>query len=151
MRHSQPVAERPELDTVAHRAVDRPIVVGQRFLGALLQRDFDTLEALLDPDVWLRALLPRHLDERHGAAGVAGAFRSWYGAAEELVVVSHVHDMVADKERIGYRFRLRPDWAPEQWHVIEQTAFLSVREGRVRKIDLACSGFIAVSDASASR
>jgi hypothetical protein len=51
------------------------------------------------------------------------------------------------KERVVYRFLLRPDWAPDTWHVIEQDAFLSVRDGLIRKIDLVCTGFMPVGDA----
>ena len=54
------------------------------------------------------------------------------------------HDTVVGKERIRYRFLLRPDWAPETWHVIEQMAFLSIEDELIRKIDPVCTGFIAI-------
>lgn len=117
---------------------------GQRFLDALAQLDFAALGELLAADVWLRALLPRHLDEHYGSAETAGAFRGWYAAAEAFDALALDHDTVAGKERIRYRFLLRPDWAPETWHVIEQMAFLSIKDGLIRKIDLVCTGFVAV-------
>jgi hypothetical protein len=121
---------------------------GERFIEALTARDHDALHDLLAPDVWLRALLPRHLDEHHGAADVAGAFRGWYGTARAFEPVTVGHDTVVGKERVAYRFLLRPDWAPDTWHVIEQVAFLSIRDGLVRKIDLVCTGFMPVHPAS---
>lgn len=121
---------------------------GQRFLDALTQRDFDGLEELLAADVWLRALLPRHLDEHYGPGETAGAFRAWYGTAEAIEAITQDIDKVVGKERIRYRFVLRPEWAPDTWHVIEQMAFLSIKDGLIRKIDLVCTGFIAVDDPS---
>jgi hypothetical protein len=117
---------------------------GQCFLDALAQRDFATLEGLLAADAWLRALLPRHLDEHYGSAETAQAFRTWYGAAKAFEALEVDYDTVVGKERIRYRFLLRPDWAPETWHVIEQMALLSMKDGLLRKIDLVCTGFIAV-------
>lgn len=125
---------------------------GWRLVDALAARDFAGVERLLAADVWLRALLPRHLDEHFGAGEVAGAFRTWYAGATEFEVVALDHDTVAGKERVGYRFRLRPDWAPDTWHLIEQVAFLSVREGAIRKIDLVCTGFMLTGgDATSGR
>jgi hypothetical protein len=122
---------------------------GRRFLDALAERDFPALEELLADDAWLRALLPRHLDEHYGSAETAQAFRAWYGAAEAFEATAVDHDTVVGKERIRYRFLLRPDWAPDTWHVIEQMAFLSVKDGLIRKIDLVCTGFIAVDHSPA--
>jgi hypothetical protein len=121
---------------------------GQRFLDALAQRDFVALEELLAADAWLRALLPRHLDEHYGSVETAGAFRAWYGAAEAFEALAVDHDTVIGKERIRYRFLLRPDWAPETWHVIEQMAFLSIKDGLIRKIDLVCTGFMELDESS---
>jgi len=124
----------------------RDATPGQRLLTALASRDFATIEGLLTDDVWLRALLPRHLDERYGAGETTRAFRTWFGAAEDLEVLRSDHTTIVGKNRVTYRFSLRPDWAPETRHVIEQTAILSVVDGRIRKIDLVCSGFLPAAE-----
>jgi ketosteroid isomerase-like protein len=129
----------------SEQAVASGAQAARGFLDALTGRDFDALEALLAPDVWLRALLPRRVDEHRGADEVSAAFRAWYGAAATFEPITHDHDPVGSKERVAYRIRLRPDWEPETWHLIEQVAFLSVRDGRIRKIDLVCTGFMADS------
>jgi hypothetical protein len=138
----------PTTDTLASLDTPERASPGQRFLEALAQRDFAALEQLLAVDVWLRALLPRHLDEHYGSVETAEAFRTWYGAAEAFEALTVDHDTVAGKERIRYRFLLRPDWAPETWHVIEQMAFLSIKDGLIRKIDLVCTGFIDLDASS---
>lgn len=124
---------------------------GRRFLDAVVSRDVEALRGLLARDVWLRALLPRDLDERRGAAAVAAAFHGWYGTAAAFEPITVGHDAIAGKERVAYRILLRPDWAPDTWHLIEQNAFLSLRDGRIRKIDLVCTGFMPVGDGSRRR
>jgi hypothetical protein len=119
-----------------------PASPGRRFLGALVGRDYAALDGLLADDVWLRALLPRHLEEHYGSGETAAAFRSWFERAGDLRTVARGHSVVAGKERITYRFLLRPYWEPEIDHLIEQVAFLSIKDGRIRKIDLVCTGFI---------
>jgi hypothetical protein len=123
---------------------------GRRLLDGLSARDFAAVEQLLTADVWLRALLPRHLDEHFGPAETTAAFRTWYGDATAFEVVALDHHAVAGKQRVSYRFRLRPDWAPETWHLIEQVAFLSVHDGLIRKIDLVCTGFMPESGSGPS-
>jgi hypothetical protein len=120
--------------------------IARQFLDALAARDFDAMTTLLADDVWLRALLPRHVAEHHGSKATGGAFRSWFAGAEAFEVVAVGHDTIAGKERIAYRLVLRPNWRPETWHVIEQMAYLSIRSGRVRKIDLVCTGFAPLDE-----
>lgn len=117
-----------------------------RFLQALGRRDFAELESLLAPDVWMRALLPRKLREGGTAEEAVEAFRSWYGGAPELQVLELEHDTMANRELLRYRFRLRPDWAPDQWHEIEQVGYCRVTDGRISRIDLSCTGFHPTED-----
>lgn len=133
----------------AHRATEAAVArrapsPGRRYLAALAVRDFEALARLLAPDVWLRALLPRHLDEHYGAGETVGALRGWYGGATAFQVLALDHDVAGHKERVRYRFLLRPDWAPDTPHLIEQQAYLSVADGVIRKIDLVCTGFMPV-------
>ncbi|HSJ73302.1 MAG TPA: nuclear transport factor 2 family protein [Miltoncostaeaceae bacterium] len=122
---------------------------GARLVEALASRDFAALGELMDPTVWMRALLPRQLVERRGAGEVLAAFAAWYGGATDLTPVALDHDVVGGKERATYRFVLTPDWAPGTEHLIEQMAFLSVRDGLIRKIDLVCTGFMPLAATAA--
>jgi hypothetical protein len=42
---------------------------------------------------------------------------------------------------VRYRVAERPAWVPEQWHVIAQTGYLRVRDGRISRLDLVCTGY----------
>ena len=47
----------------------------------------------------------------------------------------------ADRERVGYRFRVRN---ADGLHLVEQQAYLSERDGRIGWLRVMCSGFRAI-------
>ena len=112
-----------------------------RFVDALARYDFDELEACLAPDVWFRALLPRSVHESNSARQAADAYRSWYGSASRFALLAAEQHTMAGREFLSYRFKLLPPWTPEQWHVIEQAGFCRVKEGRISRLDVVCTGF----------
>ncbi|HXV61464.1 MAG TPA: nuclear transport factor 2 family protein [Vicinamibacteria bacterium] len=113
-----------------------------RFLDALGRRDFDALSSLLAPDIWFRALLPRKLYDLDNRRDAIATLRTWFGGGADFQVLETDHHSLASREYIRYRFLLRPDWAPEQWHVIEQVGFFRVKEGSISRLDLVCTGFL---------
>jgi hypothetical protein len=117
------------------------------FLDALARRDFSALRWLLADDVWFRILLPRQMVETHTAAEAVAAFHQWYGIVAAFEVQHLDHHTMAGREFVAYRFRLRPAWAPDQWHLIEQSGYVRVRDGRISRLDLVCTGFHAVDPA----
>ncbi len=116
--------------------------VAQAFLRAVVSRDERRLRGLLADDVWVRAMLVREVVEGHGVDVAVELFHGWFGAAAEIQVLLATTSPVATREVVTYRLRLRPAWAPEVWHLIEQTGYLRVRDGRIRRIDLVCTGFV---------
>jgi hypothetical protein len=54
---------------------------------------------------------------------------------EELISVET--DTVADRERVGYRYRLR---TPDGSFLVEQQAYIGEREGRIGWMRLVCTG-----------
>jgi flavin-dependent dehydrogenase len=123
--------------------------VAMAFLAALGRRDWDGLELLLAPDVWLRALLPREMREEKNAAAVVALYRRWYGGAETRLLEAEHHTM-AGREYLRYRFLTRPEFAPEQWHLVEQTGFCRIKDGRISRLDVVCTGFHPVGAAAAA-
>lgn len=118
--------------------------VGGLFLEALAARDFGALTATLGPAVRFRALLPPGPVQQEGAEHVAGAFRSWFGAAEDFELVDATVGEVGGRLHLAWRIRLRP--APfgigEGWHVIEQQGYADAGD-TIARLDLLCSGFHA--------
>jgi hypothetical protein len=111
-------------------------------LHAIVEHDVPALRRLLAPDVWFRALVVRELVEHHEVAPVLDAFDGWFGQAAEVQVCLAETASAGSRELLRYRLRLRPAWAPDVWHVIEQTGYARVADGRVRRLDLLCTGFV---------
>ena len=111
------------------------------FLAALGRQDFESLEACLAQNVWFRALLPKSLHESNTAKEAVEAYRSWYGSARRFKVQTLEHSAAAGREHLRYRFLVLPPWAPEEWHLIEQSGFCRVKEGRISRLDIVCTGF----------
>jgi hypothetical protein len=116
--------------------------LARTFLQAVVTCDEVALRRLLDDDVWLRAMLVRETVERHDAEQAVELFRHWFGTAHEVEVLHASTRPAATREAVTYRLRLRPHWDPGVWHVIEQTGYLRVQDGRIRRIDLVCTGFV---------
>ena len=56
-------------------------------------------------------------------------------------------DGFADRERVGYRLRVR---RPEGQYLVEQQAYLSERDGQIGWLRIMCSGFRRVIGARSS-
>jgi hypothetical protein len=111
------------------------------WLDAVTRRDLDGFHALLDPHVWFRMLLPREVLEWQDARPTTAVFHEWYVTPRRIELIDAGHHTMAGREHVRYRFRLQPTWAPDTWHLIEQAGYLRIADGRVRRIDLVCTGF----------
>jgi hypothetical protein len=118
-----------------------PARIAQALLIALSSQDWPGVRTLLSDDVWMRALLTREVTEAHDADSVVAALRTWHGDTNGFVVLEATRDTIEHRESIRWRFAERPSWAPDQWHVIEQTGYLRVRDGRISRLDLVCTGY----------
>jgi hypothetical protein len=116
--------------------------VGGLLLEALAERNFARMSECFDPAATMRALLPNGPAEYQGAAQIAENFRSWFGNAEAFEVLDGTVGEVGNRLHLAWRLRLRPaPWGDDDWHVIEQQAYLRAGE-RIDAIDLLCSGFM---------
>ena len=116
--------------------------VARRLLHAIVSRDDLELHELLSDDIWMRAMLVRGTVEAHDAVGAVAMLQSWFGDAVELQTLHASTHSVGGREHLTYRLRLRPGWASDTWHVIEQTGYARIRDGQVRRLDLVCTGFV---------
>jgi hypothetical protein len=121
------------------------VTVARAFVEAVTTLDFDRLADLLTDDVWYRALQTHETVEHHDAASVVAAYRETFGSAVAITALETAHHTMQGREHVRYRFRVRPDWAPDTWHVIEQTGYLRVADGRIRRLDVVCTGYHPVT------
>jgi hypothetical protein len=119
-------------------ASQRGLPVGAEFIQALGDRDFSAAQAMLSPEVELKALTPSlgFVDLR-GPEAVMRLMQEWYATAE--AIESLEADRVLERHHVGYRIRWQ---SPEDGlMVFEQQAYYDVDDsGRIRRLHLVCSG-----------
>jgi hypothetical protein len=113
---------------------------GSQFAGALAAKDFDRIRELVDPHIDFRGLTPNRTWEATDAEDlVARILREWFEETDDIEAVEHLDcDSFADRQRVGYRFRVRN---PDGRFLVEQQAYLAAREGRIVWMRVVCSGF----------
>ena len=90
-----------------------------------------------------RGLTPGRNWEAIGPDGVIDALSLWFEDSdriEELLALDS--DAFADRERVGYRFRVRN---PDGEHLVEQQAYLTERDAQIGWLRIMCSGFRPVT------
>jgi tellurite resistance-related uncharacterized protein len=95
--------------------------------------------------VWMRALLPRDIVETHSAEAAVETFREWFAPHETFKMLATEQHTVEGREFLSYNLLLRPEWAPDQWHVVEQSGYCRVTNDQVTRLDLVCTGFFPTS------
>jgi len=95
---------------------------------------------LLHAEVDFRGLTPGNTWEAGDAQAVVGiVLGRWFEETDEIREVERVEtDAFADRERVGYRLRVRN---PDGEFVVEQQAYLGQRDGRIDWMAVLCSGF----------
>lgn len=112
---------------------------GETFVAALAQRDYSRLATTLAPNVRMRALIPPGPVEICGPEAASAKFSSWFGAVEDLEVVSSGSEAIADRLHVYYRLRVRKPG--DVWKLVEQHLLCALDGDRITALDLICSGF----------
>jgi hypothetical protein len=114
--------------------------LGAEFANALAAKDFGRIRELLHPEVDFRGLTPRRVWEAGDPdTAIAEILRQWFEDSDEIVALEHLEtDAFADRERVGYRFRVRN---PDGLFLVEQQVFLEERDGKIGWLRSVCSGF----------
>jgi hypothetical protein len=114
--------------------------LGASFAAALATKDFDRIRDLLHPEVDFRALTPNRAWEATDPETLIGTIlRRWFEDSDQIEALEHLETgAFADRERVGYRFRVRN---PEGLFEVEQQVYIGERDGRIGWMRAVCSGF----------
>ena len=80
-------------------------VTGQRFVAEIARRAWDELSICLDDAVKFRALTPNGLRSAADRASAASYVQKWFGAPDQLALLSSEIQPMHDRLCISYRFR----------------------------------------------
>ncbi len=123
-----------------------PTSIGADFARALAEKDSARLVELMHPEVDFRGLTPNRSWEAVGPEAVVSIlFDHWLEDKDEIRALESVDcDVIADRQRVGYRFSVRN---PDGDFLVEQQAYLAEIEGRIGWMRVVCSGFRPVDGA----
>jgi hypothetical protein len=125
--------------------------VGGLLIEALARQDFTAVAGCLDPNVRMRALLPRGPIEVVGSDQVAGWLRSLFGGPDGLEVADGSVGGIGPRLYLRWRVSLTPAGPAGRCRQVEQHVFATTAaSGQISVLDLLCSGFVALPDAAAS-
>ena len=119
--------------------MDMPI--SERFARAIAARDASALLGLLAPQVDFRAMTPGRFWEASSAREVVDdvIFGKWFEPTDRIDGIEAIEtDVVVDRERVGYRFRVTND---DGAFIVEQQAYVSVEDDGIAWLRIMCSGF----------
>ena len=115
--------------------------IGERFARAVAAKDAPALLGLLAPEVDFRAMTPSRFWESNSAVEVVDdvVLGKWFEPTDLIESIEGIeHDVVIDRERVGYRFRVtNADGA----FIVEQQAYLGVQDDRIAWLRIMCSGY----------
>jgi TusA-related sulfurtransferase/ketosteroid isomerase-like protein len=122
--------------------------LGRAFVDAIVDGDFDRLEALMTPDVRFRALTPREHHEAATATGARAIVEDWFDETDPRELLGLRVEPVGDKLAIGYRLELT---AHGERRVVEQHVAAVVEGRALRDLSLVCTGFRPITAADSGR
>lgn len=118
--------------------------LGAAFARAVAVKDLAGVRELLHPEVDFRGMTPGRVWEADGPDDVLAALGTWFDDGDVIEGVESVEsDAFADRERVGYRIRVRND---DGLHLVEQQVYLSERDGRIGWLRIMCAGYRPVTE-----
>jgi TusA-related sulfurtransferase len=112
--------------------------LGEDWIRAIANEALDRLEQFCQPGITSRLLTPGHFETLDNAVDLVATYRDWFGDYTNFQVVGSRIERVGERLGIFYRFLLQNR---EDWYTIEQQLYCTLKDGRVERLNLLCSGF----------
>jgi hypothetical protein len=124
--------------------VHQPDTLGAEFARALAEKDSSRMLDLMHPEIDFRGMTPSRTWEANDPNEVISVLLTyWFEETDEIESLDQLEsDTVADRQRVGYRFRVSN---PDGRFVVEQQAYLSARDGQIDWMRVLCSGYRPVT------
>jgi hypothetical protein len=114
--------------------------LGIDFARALAAKDYDKIEALLDPHIDFRGMTPgRFWEARDPRSVVRDVLMKWFEEQDEIEELKQTDTgSVVDRERVSWRFGVK---CPDGRYETEQQAYYETDGNRITFMRVLCSGF----------
>ncbi len=124
--------------------------VGSRYVAALAAKDTEALLEIFASEVSFRGLTPGKFWEVNSPADVVNdVLYEWFEPDDIVEAVEQVEvGTLVDRQRVVYRFRVRNATGVYR---VEQCAYFDLDDdGRVSRMNVICSGYRPLADATAA-
>ncbi len=124
---------------------ERVELLGRGWIRAITEGAPDRLQEFCQPDIASSVLTPKRYVNLDNVADLVAKYRLWFGECTDFQVLDSRVGMVGDRLGIFYSLYLQEHG---DWYRIEQQLYGTLRDGRVERLHLLCSGFrlVAVGD-----
>lgn len=112
--------------------------LGEKWIRALLEKDFQRLGEICSPDVHSRLMTPKQVYALDNSSDLRKQVENWFHECTSIQLEQSRIEMVGRKLAISYRFHLVKDEMP---HIVEQQLYCSLNDGLIGNVNLLCSGF----------
>jgi hypothetical protein len=122
------------------------VTLGERWARALGDKDYVRVRELLHPAVDFCGVTPGRAWEAVGPDAVEEVLRVWFDDTDVIEALAGLETGgYADRERVGYRYRVRN---PAGLHLVEQQAYYAVEGGRIAWMRVVCGGYRPIDETS---
>jgi hypothetical protein len=112
--------------------------LGEEWIQALLDKDYQHLAEICQPDVRSRLMTPRRIDSFEKVADLTQKVESWFHECSSLKKEQTRVTRIGEKLAINYRLGFIKG---EGLYTAEQQVYCSLRDGLIDQVSLLCSGF----------
>ena len=118
--------------------------LGEQLAQRVMRKVFEGLRELFHPEIDYMGMTPGQFWEGSDPNDVIDIYRDWFEEMDEVVSVELIQtDVVADRERVGYRFIAKN---ANGNYLVEQQAYLSELDGKIKWLRVMCTGMRPIAE-----
>lgn len=119
---------------------DSCILIGNKFIDNLSEKQFNNLAHLFSENILFRALIPSSLRTSNNPNQTASTIKNWFYVddSEKYEILDSKVEVLVDCLHIYYKIFETYKGSP---YNVEQHLYCEVTDGKIDKLSLICSGF----------
>lgn len=119
-------------------------LIAETFARAVASKNLHRLRDLVDVNLSFVGMTPSRVIMGDGVDDLIDTLGEWFDDNDAIEAIEFLDsDVWADRQRAGYRLRVKN---PDGVYLVDQTAYLSLRDGRINWLRMMCAGYRPVED-----
>jgi TusA-related sulfurtransferase len=116
--------------------------LGEDWIRAIMEGALERLEDFCQPDILSQVLTPYRYMNFNNPKNLIARYHQWFGECSDFHLEQSRVEIVGERLGIFYRFLLQEQG---DWYAVEQQLFGTMKDGRMARLHLLCSGFQPVA------